>query len=284
MMSNPDKRPVTVEDLLRLKRAERPSPEFWARFESELRAKQLAAIVEKRPWWQSFSLAGLARHRLSLGATAVLALSVFSVVEYRSRTENGSASNLPEIASKSSEPVSMPAIPAAPAVVVSEVTVAAPVTVSYPLSPSSEAYAAAGESSDLIAADLAAKTNEVASAWTLVADDVGPREFSPTGRLIAENLASAKEVHPEFANRFFAVSGFEKRGLPATRQSVDPLAQMRNPAELHRERLLASAASASLSSSVRTSDRPARRLSDRRLTEDAVSRFDARGSEFSLKF
>ena len=42
---------VSLGELLRLKRAERPEPEFWARFEQDLRAKHLAAIVEKRPWW-----------------------------------------------------------------------------------------------------------------------------------------------------------------------------------------------------------------------------------------
>jgi len=70
-------RKITVEDLLHLKRAERPPQEFWARFESEMRAKQLAAIVVKRPWWDGayrlFSAAG--RLRLPLGAAAAVALA-----------------------------------------------------------------------------------------------------------------------------------------------------------------------------------------------------------------
>ena len=32
---NQEKRPITIEDLLRLKRAERPAPEFWAEFDRE---------------------------------------------------------------------------------------------------------------------------------------------------------------------------------------------------------------------------------------------------------
>jgi len=44
---NPPSR-VTLEDLLCLKRAERPPPEFWSEFERELRQKQLAALVERR--------------------------------------------------------------------------------------------------------------------------------------------------------------------------------------------------------------------------------------------
>jgi len=83
--SEPNK--VTIEQLLRLKRAERPSPEFWTRFEQDLRAKQLAAIIEKRPWWISLRLpqAGrmLACFQVPVGAAAVLALSFVVVREYR---------------------------------------------------------------------------------------------------------------------------------------------------------------------------------------------------------
>ncbi|MEO7600304.1 MAG: hypothetical protein ABIV50_15325, partial [Opitutus sp.] len=48
---NSRKTKVSVEDLLRVKRAEQPPVEFWADFERDLRAKQLAAIVEPRRWW-----------------------------------------------------------------------------------------------------------------------------------------------------------------------------------------------------------------------------------------
>ena len=44
-MKSDHQKPVSLEDLLRLKRAERPAPEFWVQFERELRAKQLAALV-----------------------------------------------------------------------------------------------------------------------------------------------------------------------------------------------------------------------------------------------
>ncbi len=89
-MSHPERnepRHVAIEDLLRLKRAERPSPEFWHRFERELRAKQLAAIVERRPWWISLRLPHaarcLARFQVPVGAAAALALSFVVVREYR---------------------------------------------------------------------------------------------------------------------------------------------------------------------------------------------------------
>jgi hypothetical protein len=76
MMKDPERK-VTVEDLLRLKRAERPPQEFWERFESEIRAKQLAAIVIRRPWWDGASriFAVALRNRLPFGAAAAIALT-----------------------------------------------------------------------------------------------------------------------------------------------------------------------------------------------------------------
>src|SRR3954468_12273526 len=75
-----DPRPkITVEDLLRLKRAERPAPEFWNNFERELRQKQLTALLERRPWWQTFPQVFTRRAYLPLGATAILAFTVVSL-------------------------------------------------------------------------------------------------------------------------------------------------------------------------------------------------------------
>ena len=88
---------VSLEDLLRLKRAERPSAEFWPQFERELRAKQLAALVVRRPWWRTLparAMVGLSRYHLPLGATAVLALTFLSVREYRTAAPERTVSPL----------------------------------------------------------------------------------------------------------------------------------------------------------------------------------------------
>lgn len=45
----------TLEELLRLKRAEEPDAEFWREFEHGMRHKQLAAIIEPKPWWLGLS-------------------------------------------------------------------------------------------------------------------------------------------------------------------------------------------------------------------------------------
>ncbi len=70
----------SLEALLRLKRAERPDDAFWSDFEIGMRQKQLAAIIEPKPWWLG---ASLVLRRFSLpavvvtsGAAALLALMV----------------------------------------------------------------------------------------------------------------------------------------------------------------------------------------------------------------
>src|SRR5262245_54731386 len=118
-MSNLDQRPkITVEDLLRLKRTERPSPEFWSGFERELRQKQLAALVEQRPWWRDLPQLLSRRAYLPVGATAILAFTFVSVKFYaptriaRVDTPIGiSAPVVPVATSSTLEPVAVRVIP-----------------------------------------------------------------------------------------------------------------------------------------------------------------------------
>ncbi|HWA25619.1 MAG TPA: hypothetical protein VG734_08165 [Lacunisphaera sp.] len=70
---------VSVEDLLRLKRAERPGPEFWTNFEGELRQRQLTALVQKRRWWHELSTLMQRRIYLPAGAAAILAFTLVAV-------------------------------------------------------------------------------------------------------------------------------------------------------------------------------------------------------------
>lgn len=88
MSHRPSTSKVTVEDLLRLKRAERPDAEFWSKFEVELRQKQLAALVERRPWWQSIPLLLNRRVYLPVGATAALAFTLVSLRYAQTQVEN----------------------------------------------------------------------------------------------------------------------------------------------------------------------------------------------------
>jgi hypothetical protein len=78
----PDK--ITLEDLLRFKRTERPSAEFWTQFDRELQAKQLAALVGKKRWWHSTARTITRFSYLPLGAAAALAFALIAAHPYLS--------------------------------------------------------------------------------------------------------------------------------------------------------------------------------------------------------
>jgi len=50
-LNNAHQNEIQVEDLLRLKRSERPDGEFWDTFDSELHQRMLQALVKKDPWY-----------------------------------------------------------------------------------------------------------------------------------------------------------------------------------------------------------------------------------------
>jgi hypothetical protein len=78
-MSKPEQNSkVTLEDLLRLKRAERPSPDFWLNFERELRQKQLTALVQKRRWWHNLPILFNRRISVPAGAAAIIAFTIIT--------------------------------------------------------------------------------------------------------------------------------------------------------------------------------------------------------------
>ena len=104
MNETPRKTTVTLEDLLRVKRAEQPPAEFWAEFERGLRTKQLAAIVEPRPWWAPLIRISsrVSRYQLPVGVTAILAITLLTVREY------GPVASNPVFEPTSSETASVP--------------------------------------------------------------------------------------------------------------------------------------------------------------------------------
>ena len=73
------KKEVKVEDLLRLKRAERPSEVFWDTFDRELHQRMLQTLVKKDPWYVQVlrSVSGRIAQTAAVGAAAAfLALMV----------------------------------------------------------------------------------------------------------------------------------------------------------------------------------------------------------------
>lgn len=277
MNQDSNKRPVTLEDILRLKRAERPPAEFWERFDRELRAKQLAALVEKRPWWRAAPalLAGFSRYHLPLGATAVLAVTFFATRDFH-------ATRIPVAVESSSvqaavEPASMgPSVPA-----IEPVT-----TVSAPLAEAPVTEPALAEASS---SETPAVTDVTASDGVLLATlSDEPRnvkeELTPSARYIAANLAAAQAAAPAVTRGLLGVSrGFEARAFAARVATVEPLQQMATPGQARSARLLSAMVSMSNDLPARTTERVARRISGDQLY-DEVSRFGAKGDRLQVRF
>lgn len=260
MMNQESKRPVTIEDLLRLKRAERPAQEFWQEFDRELRAKQLAALVEKRPWWRNISFArtfrAVGRFHLPLGAAAVLTVTLISIRGYRPTMTPPTADTVDAVraARAPATPNNNGVADAAGRANTAPTTSAAPAIVL-----SSEATA----------------PGELARMVPLLGNE--PRDIRPSERSIAENRAVAEAMLGT------TPSTFETRALPTRVTPTEPLTRVSNPSETRRHRFAAAFASASVGTSQAQTVRVARRLSDEQLY-DSIHRFGASGNSVSFKF
>ena len=286
-MKSDRQKPVTLEDLLRLKRTERPPAEFWSQFERELRAKQLAALVVKRPWWRTLpvrAFAGLSRYHLPLGATAVLALTFFSVREYQTVTPAAVA--LPAAGDEVMQPVAA----FTPLATVASGLLGDSFSAGEAATTSTATEALASESLDAESATTAG--SESVSAMAILTGAAVDRGLavSPSARSIAENFAAAQSGESTFGGRSFlgsTVHGFESRVLPARTPVVDPIAQMKAPSDVRRARYLGTALPTNVSakaSTARSSERLASRIADERLYETGPSRLGLGGDRLMVKF
>ena len=301
---NQDKRPVTLEDLLRLKRAERPPTEFWNDFDRELRTKQLAALMAKRPWWQTVPITGffsrLGQHRIPLSAAAIFAITFLSIRD----GDEGSVAVVAQepLASVVSEPRSSsmstlvsadPAYDSISGFEIAPVQVAlseveqdsgdsetveslSNVIVGVDLPTHSEPRFGAGQVSHMIpllgANEVHAGNTRNTSARHILAS-LDNLETSQLTEALGIGLLS---VAPR--------RGFESRALPARSAAVDPLQQMTPPSEFRRSRYLtAMVSTASEDSLDRTTARMAQRISGEELYEQ-VQRFGTRRGGLNVKF
>lgn len=87
MPETPDnpKPQVTLEQLLQVKRLERPDPAFWEDFDSELHRRQLAALVDAQPWHARLGRGLLValRRTLPIGAAAAAVAAGFFALDSR---------------------------------------------------------------------------------------------------------------------------------------------------------------------------------------------------------
>ena len=229
-MKRDTERKITVEDLLRFKRAERPPAEFWVKFESEIRAKQLAAIVSRRPWWVGASriFPLVYRHQAFIGMAAAVTLT-WAGVHYM-----GGSGDIVKGAPASS-PGPAPTFAAAVPAHFEEAVV--PATVSQTTREEIVSPAAEAETVQrLVAVSSPSHVTQAPSAPR----DAGARISFGDGTSIT--LADFHEAPPEASRRdvFGSDREFEASVAPLNQPVSEPLARM-DPSEERRARLLAPA-------------------------------------------
>jgi len=277
---NPDlKSPVTIENLLQLKRTERPNPGFWTQFDQEIRAKQLVAIMEKRPsWWGLPKIfTSVIRHPAPLGAAAALGLTTLGFHEFHLASVHRPAG---AIAASAAAVVSITPAPA-------EVAPAAP-AVSAPLN-SDEVIAAEPARAPAAENAQAPEGGGRLDGQVMVPGAISFRTAA-TPRAIAANFSlSGGPEAPAASGLFSLTAGFSAGNhLQAMRSAViDPLTRMAPPSSEHRARILTMdgfpVTAPASDPAAPASDRFVSRLSDDRLYQ-SVSRYGGGGDHFSVKF
>ena len=250
---------VTIEDLIRLKRDERPAAEFWVSFDHELRQKQLTALLKKRAWWQELPQLLMRRAYLPVGATAILAFTFVSVKYYGP--------------TQVTAPIQQSQVAAEP--------VGTNQAVGSPLANGSPMITAVLEAGPAVVTDSTPLPEPI---------ELMPRQTravateTPSVQTIAANLASFELTEPELVN---SVRGI--RLSPAARiQNVDlvvsELASVPTNASM-RSRILAQYAdrprSREPSAPEIVRERLARRLGNTDIT-DRLNRISLRGDQVSL--
>jgi len=279
-----------VEDLLQVKRAERPPPEFWARFERELRQKQLAALVERRSWWHGPAAAftHLGWLRLPVGAMAVLAVTVVSVRQYSPSSRTRGSAHEVAVGDKPSVLVqTAPALPveAMPVGAAPAVSPSAPAAIAQ--EPMPKIPEARGVPSD------AAPSLQTAGLIPDVAGFEKPATLADS-RSFAGPL-SIQLDEPAIGDPVLVVAaaqpvGFEERSISLrhSRSAAEVLPTAVAVTEQRRSRLLAALGSAGVYTSELSVPEHAKRSAIRHLAEDgwdrSEGRLEAEADHFSIKF
>lgn len=281
MMKPESKRPIAIEDLLRLKRAERPPAEFWTEFDRALRAKQLAALVEKRPWWQTlprFSVA-FRRYGIPIGTTAIFAVTFFSL------RDNPNTPAAPRADSNPRQEIMAPVADTAVASEVRSERVAVEVERTEGPNNGEAARELHASRAGIALASEATVPGEISRMLAgASAEQPAPEELSPSARAIAANLAAVRGSEPVLARTLLSNANVEVR---AAGPAVEPLQQIASPGDRRRTNLLTAMVSmASYETPARTTETASARLSPDELY-DRIHRFGVagpRGLGGSMKF
>ena len=269
-MKQDTNRKITVEDLLSLKRAERPPAEFWASFESELRAKQLAAIVGKRSWRDTLPriFTAVYRYHLPFGAVAALALT-WAGIHYSSDSIDG-VRTVPYVATRTSLHPSAPA----------SAVVQAAASLDRPL------VQARVAPQRTVSAPMAVAESRVSEAS--VAESPKPVIGTRFSDVVAATLADFRENQPELARRdvFSSDREFETTVDSMRQVPSEPLAHV-DPAAMERNsRLLETALPAygpSSGAATLASERVRQRASNDRMYE-SMDPYESNSPSLEIRF
>jgi hypothetical protein len=266
-MNQDRKNKVTIEGLMRFKRLEQPTPEFWRSFDTELRAKQLAAIVGKRPWWTSFvaPFTYVRRHPAILGTIAALLVTLVSY-HYLPLTKKFSPTKQSQESVLSST-VNLAQVNAHPASQVGDGTHAN-------IEVAKVSYKPTVASSDI--QDSRFKSTGFRTEFSEI--------DSPAARSIAVSLAAAQASHPEMISQFM---GLNSRiiSVSTPEYASEPLEHVTSPSEERRARLLAASLPTVKRSDERLGnsgiERSVNNLSEDRLYQ-SIRRYDVGGQKISM--
>jgi len=267
-MSKPEQNSkVTLEDLLRLKRTEKPAPEFWVNFEQELRQKQLTALVQKRRWWHEVPVLLNRRLYMPAGAAAIVAFTLVTV-RYSTPTQMAQLVNTaPQIAA------------ADPAVE----TLATTVVAGLDLEQSRHDM----QTAPVAQAAVPVPVTQVASVDDREASPLPAQSElqSPPARSLIANLARLEQTEPDLANTVIGSRLSSPARVHTAAMSQSELAPVAHAAP-SKYRLIARYVDRALSpepsapASIR--ERLARRLGED--LGDEISRIGVVGDRVSLKF
>jgi hypothetical protein len=270
-MPDSDHRPkVTIEDLLRLKRTERPPAEFWAGFERELRQKQLAALVEQRSWWRDFPQLFSRRAYLPVGATAVIALTLVSVRFYA-----------PTPVAQIEGPASSIAVTVPAPVVGTKIAEPAPIFVGAPDN------SIPVDDRTPVAAAMPLSEQMPEQAVDLVPWGAPRSVETPSAKTIAANIAHLEQTEPELAT--YALIGHMPVSTQHMQETGAPVVELASVSAVasKRSRLLAHFDDRHFTPDPQAPEIVRERLT-RRMADtdygDRFSRIGVKGDQVSLKF
>jgi hypothetical protein len=247
---DPRKQPVSLEDLMRIKRAERPAPEFWSEWQKSMRARTRSAALEHRPWWRDAlprTWISIARWQTPIGAAALGALVYVAVHEYRP-----ALAEAPVLA-----PSSIPERTEAVAALVQPKTAVLSELRDAPLV----------RTEDRI--DPMTQPGGISNAVAMIS--LSERDRSPAARRIAANFATARAMDSQFL-----------ANLPGNRELMPVMSAEDIPAAAkpsRRENLLGIAYLPTASydaSSLRGGERVLSRLNEEQVYENTVRRLGAK--------